>query len=212
MDQAPIFYDASGRRRRRFAFAVAAFALLLVLAAGIFTLSIVEVARAPLLPIEPEHPALRSLPPPHEALLPRAQRGLRRYVRLLTGAPPRGLADDVPLAIGFHAPWDESSASSLRRHIGDLDWLIPGWLSVTGADHRLTEFRDTAGRAVINQAAHRPLLLPMVQNAIEGNWDAPGIATLLHAPARRKAMLLKLVRLGADRVHQLMDPLTGNDL
>ncbi len=31
------------------------------------------------------------------------------------------------------------------------------------------------------------------------------------APARRKAMLLKLVRLGADRVHQLMDPLTGGD-
>ncbi|MEO8758710.1 MAG: MmcB family DNA repair protein [Devosia sp.] len=26
------------------------------------------------------------------------------------------------------------------------------------------------------------------------------------APARRRAMLLKLVRLGADRVHQLMDP------
>ena len=30
-------------------------------------------------------------------------------------------------------------------------------------------------------------------------------------PARRRAMLLKLVRLGADRVHQLMDPLTGGD-
>jgi hypothetical protein len=26
------------------------------------------------------------------------------------------------------------------------------------------------------------------------------------APARRKAMLLKLARLGADRVHVLMDP------
>jgi hypothetical protein len=31
------------------------------------------------------------------------------------------------------------------------------------------------------------------------------------APARRKAMMLRLVRLGADRVHQLMDPLTGGD-
>ena len=30
-------------------------------------------------------------------------------------------------------------------------------------------------------------------------------------PARRRAMLLKLVRLGADRVHQLMDPLTNED-
>jgi cellulose synthase/poly-beta-1,6-N-acetylglucosamine synthase-like glycosyltransferase/spore germination protein YaaH len=189
MDQSPIFYDASGRRRRRFAFAVAAFVLLIVLAVGIFTVSVAEVARAPLLPIEAEHPALRSLPPPHEALLRRTQRGLNRYVRLLTGAPPRGATEDVPLAIGFHAPWDESSASSLRRHIDDIDWLIPGWLSVTGPDHRLTQFTDTAGRAAINAAPHRPLLLPMIQNAIEGNWDTAGIATLLHDPAKRKALL-----------------------
>ena len=31
-------------------------------------------------------------------------------------------------------------------------------------------------------------------------------------PARRKAMLLKLSRLGADRVHQLMDPPAGGEL
>lgn len=33
----------------------------------------------------------------------------------------------------------------------------------------------------------------------------------LLVPARRKAMMLKLVRLGADRVHYLMDPHTGSD-
>jgi hypothetical protein len=33
----------------------------------------------------------------------------------------------------------------------------------------------------------------------------------LLAPARRKAMMLKLVRLGADRVHYLMDPQSGGD-
>ena len=45
--------------------------------------------------------------------------------------------------------------------------------------------------------------------------DAHGAEILRHAeafplaPARRKALLLKLTRLGADRVHQLMDPQTG---
>lgn len=33
----------------------------------------------------------------------------------------------------------------------------------------------------------------------------------LLAPARRKAMMLKLVRLGADRVHFLMDPQSSGD-
>ena len=31
------------------------------------------------------------------------------------------------------------------------------------------------------------------------------------SPPRRKAMMLKLARLGADRVHALMDPLTGSE-
>ncbi len=44
--------------------------------------------------------------------------------------------------------------------------------------------------------------------------DAHGAAVLRDAapsllpPARRRAMMLKLARLGADRVHQLMDPFT----
>jgi hypothetical protein len=33
----------------------------------------------------------------------------------------------------------------------------------------------------------------------------------LLAPARRKAMMLKLVRLGADRVHYLMDPVSSGE-
>ena len=51
----------------------------------------------------------------------------------------------------------------------------------------------------------------------EGVADGHGAEMLRPAeqftlpPARRRAMLLKLVRLGADRVHQLMDPLTTED-
>ena len=37
-----------------------------------------------------------------------------------------------PLYVGFYVPWDESSTFSLQRHIGDLDWLAPVWVTVTG--------------------------------------------------------------------------------
>ncbi|MDB5705849.1 MAG: polysaccharide deacetylase, partial [Sphingomonas bacterium] len=192
MHLSPIFYDASGRRRRRFAFAVGAFVALALLSVAALAISIGAVPRAPLLPIDAEHPALTRLPPPHEPLLKRAQYRLRHYARLLTGAPARGVREDKPLAIAFHVPWDPSSAASLRRHIEELDWLIPGWVSVTGADHRITVFRDTAGREIINRSPHRPLLLPMIQNAIQGNWDAAGMAALLHNPAQRRALLDRL--------------------
>ena len=188
MNTAPVFYDASGRRRRRFAMAVAAFVLLILVSAVALAISIGAVPRAALLPVEAEHPALTRLPAPHEPLLKRARHGLNDYARLL-GAAPRGLNADQPLAIGFHVPWDESSAASLRRHIGELDWLIPGWVSVTGANHHISVFRDTAGREIINRATPRPLILPMVQNAMNGVWDAAGMEALLRDPAQRKHFL-----------------------
>lgn len=191
MSSAPVFYDASGRRRRRFAVAVTAFVLLIVVAIAALGVSIGAVPRAPLLPVEAEHAALTKLPPPHEPLLKRARHDLNDYARLL-GARPRGVWVDQPLAIAFHAPWDESSAASLRRNIAELDWLIPGWVSVTGADHKVTVFRDVAGREIINRSPHRPLILPMIQNAVNGNWDPRGMEALLRAPAQRKALLDKL--------------------
>ena len=147
MSLAPIFYDASGRRRRRFGFAVGAFIVLALLSAVALAVSIGAVPSPPLLPVDAEHPALVKLPPPHEPILKRTRREILRTARLLTGQPPRGVRDNTSLAIGFHVPWDESSAGSLRRNIGELDWLIPGWISITGPNHTYTIFKDPAAGA-----------------------------------------------------------------
>ncbi|HEX7657399.1 MAG TPA: glycosyltransferase [Sphingomonas sp.] len=189
-----VFYDASGRRRRRFRVAVIAFAALILLSLAIFIASIGAVPSAPLLPIRPENAAFRTLHPPHEGLLSHTRRTIDWYARRIFGKGPsaQSATSDAPLAIAFHAPWDPSSAASLQRHIGQLDWLIPGWVSITGPDHHITVFPDTAGRAIVNQAAHRPMILPMVQNALNDQWDSKGIAALLHDPAQRKALLDKL--------------------
>lgn len=191
---APIFYDPSGRRRRRFALGVAAFIALLVLSAAVFGASIGIVPTQPLLPINAERP-LHRLAPPHDTLLKRTSRTVDWYARKLTGetrSKEAKTVGNVPLAIAFHVPWDGQSAESLRRHINDLDWVIPGWVSITGPQHTITVFSDTAGRAVINSAARRPLILPMIQNAIQGQFDGPGMAAMLHDPKLRKAFLDKL--------------------
>ena len=188
----PVFYDASGRRRRRFALGVAAFIALLVLSTVVFAASIGIVPSQPLLPINSER---HRLAPPHDTLLKRTSRTMDWYARKLTGetrSKEAKTAGNVPLAVAFHVPWDAQSAESLRRHINDLDWVIPGWVSVTGPKHNITTFSDTAGRAVINGAAHRPLVLPMIQNAIQGQFDPAGMAALLHDPKLRKQFLDRL--------------------
>ena len=189
MTPSPIFYDASGRRRRRFALGVAAFVALLLISMIALVVSIGAVPRPALLPFQAEHPAATRLPPPRASLLTRARRDVRAYARFLTGAPARGVHEDTQVAIAFHVPWDPSSAASLRRHIGELDWLVPGWISVTGANHQITTFNDSAGRQIINSTQHPPLILPMVQNAMQGVWDAKGMEALLHSPVLRKKLL-----------------------
>ncbi|MBU3079133.1 glycosyltransferase [Sphingomonas quercus] len=198
MAENPVFYDASGRRRRRFGVAVVAFALLLLLATAAFAITILEVVPQRQLPFTTERTPLHR-PTGNDDFLHRSNRSLRhaaRYAeRLFTGSRP-ATTGTRPLAMAFHTPWDEGSAASLRRHIDDLDWLMPGWLSITGPDHHVTLFPDAKGRAIINQAAHRPLLLPMVQNALQGDWDTKGATAMLHDPAQR--------RLALDRVEALL--------
>ncbi|HEX4693161.1 glycosyltransferase [Sphingomonas sp.] len=189
---APVFFDPSGRRRRRFAFGVLAFVGLLILSGAVFAASIGLVPVQPLLPVNSERAAFKKLAPPRDTVLDRTRRTVDWYARRLTGETRSRSAKEagnVPLAIAFHVPWDEQSVESLRRHVNDLDWVIPGWVSITGANHKITVFPDTAGRAVLNAATRRPLILPMFQNALQGKWDGAGIAALLHDPRQRAALL-----------------------
>ena len=121
MSQHPVFYDVSGRRKRRFTLGVVAFVLLLVLAVSLFAVSIGAVPAAPLLPVEVERPVLKRLAAPH-GVIRRAKRGIDYYAGQLFGTN-RGRAaasGNANLAIAFHTPWDPSSAASLERHVEQL--------------------------------------------------------------------------------------------
>ena len=191
-----IFYDMSGRRRRRFGIGVVAFVLLLVIAAAAFAVTILDVVPQRQLSFEVEHGTAASS---RAGFLRRTTRKVRQVARstpLLRGAVSSG----KPLAIAFHTPWDDASAASLARHVDELDWVVAGWVSITGPDHHFTLFPDRRGRAVLDRAAHRPTLLPMIQNIIDGEWDGKGMATLLADPAARKTTLDKVeAQLAADR-------------
>lgn len=187
MDTNPIFFDASGKRRRQFTLAVLAFIALLLLSAVLFAATIMRMSPAPALPFQVERPG--GTPSAIERGARRVERAIvHRGRTLLTGRP----ANRTSLAVAFHAPWDSSSAASLQRHVNELDWLVPGWVSVTGADHRWTVFDDPQGRQIIAGALHRPKILPMVQNALNGNWDADGAAAMMRSPPARKQLLDRL--------------------
>ena len=156
MTDRQIFHDPTGRRRKRFALAVTLFVLLNLLTVAALFATIRVVPALPPLPIALE----RATPqrPPTTTLLSRARKQFDLAIRRLLGTQPPSprkvgarratavaAAMNKPLYVGFYAPWDESSTASLQRHIGDLDWLAPVWVTVTGPSHHAGCWRSVAG-------------------------------------------------------------------
>ena len=199
MVERPIFYDPSGQRRKRFKLAIALFILLVILAATALFATILVGSSAPPLPVALEHGA--PLPPPKTTLISRAGKQIDRAIANLLGAKPpsprkpgtakafAAAGQSQPLTVGFEVPWDPSSTASLQRHIGDLDWLAPLWVTVTGPQHQINFLPDPEGRAVIDSVPSRPLILPVVQNFAHGQVDPAGTESMLADARLRKAFL-----------------------
>ncbi|GAA3893923.1 glycosyltransferase [Sphingomonas limnosediminicola] len=198
-----IFYDPSGRRRKRFKVAVILFILLnlLTVAALFATIRVVPAERP--LPVALEHGIPQA--PPKSTLLARTGRQVNLAILRLLGAQPPSprrvgaqRATQVAasmskrLYVAFYTPWDPSSVASLQRHINDIDWLAPVWVTVTGPNHQFSVLADRDGRALLNTTPHRPLILPVIQNFQNGQVDSAGIKTLLADPRQRHRFLDRL--------------------
>lgn len=140
---------------------------------------------------------------------PTALRVQRGVMRLLRGQYDLACLTEVPLANGRRA---DVVALSPKGEI----WIVEIKSSLIDfkVDAKWPHYKDFCDRFFF---AKPPELDPDIFPAEEGLIVADGhdAAILRHAAetplpgARRKAMLLKLARLGADRIHTLLDPSPG---
>jgi peptidoglycan/xylan/chitin deacetylase (PgdA/CDA1 family)/spore germination protein YaaH/GT2 family glycosyltransferase len=192
----PVFFDPSGRRDRWTMRLFLTLLLAIVAAAVVFGITLVDVPIPADLLHDMERPRLRPLSEQfahagHHAALSFAaiNRGLRAWL------PPRHATAGKamkPVTLAFYAPWDEASRAALKRHIRQIDWLAPSTMAVIGPRHQLTVTNDRALRAILATVARRPLVLPVLQNARDGQWDSRGAAGLLADPRARKTLLDRL--------------------
>ncbi len=181
----PVFYDASGRRNRWTARTFLAGLLLLAVTAGVFAATLVDVPIPRPLALSIERPQ----PRPLSQTLGKTIANIKSWLPS-DGTAARQKVDQV--RVGFYVPWDDASRASLALHIKQLDWLVPGLISVTGADHRLTVFPDHQLDALLASTPKPPAVVPMVQNVLNGKWDGAGMAALLHDPKASAGLLDRL--------------------
>ncbi len=197
MTTKPIFFDPTGRRGRHLGRLSWLIGAALVAAAALFVATLLYVPTPRSIEIE----ARRG----HEVGGVAGEvRHVAREVRHRTRAALRGAGwlparlphaanPGHPVAVGFYTPWDDASAASLAHHVEDLDWVVPHWLSVIGPAHRLQVLGDAKGHAILRGAVHRPLVLPMIQNAVNGKWDGAGAARLFADPRERARLIAGMV-------------------
>ncbi|MDQ6645670.1 MAG: polysaccharide deacetylase family protein, partial [Pseudomonadota bacterium] len=212
MHKKPIFFDPTGRR--------ASHVSRLALFAGVVSTLFVVACAASLFfgpnmaalhigsPDKPRH-ALASVKAAAPELLKPAARlaaEVRARQRQLhptrlrarpAGAHPwplsLGKPTDRPLAIGFYVNWDDSSYPSLKRTLPTLDWVIPTWMSVSGPDMTLHTNVDAKALTLIRTQKPATPILPLLQNAVNGNWDGKGLARMLADPVAREARIAQIV-------------------
>lgn len=124
-----------------------------------------------------------------------------RLTRLVRSAPKARLAADPgkPLTVAFYTSWTDESAPSLERHIDQVDWVAPTLLALDKGGH-LVITEDAPLRRIVSNSMHRPLVVPVIQNAFGGVWDGAGTAALMHDPRRRRQLIGEIIAY-LDRTH-----------
>jgi peptidoglycan/xylan/chitin deacetylase (PgdA/CDA1 family)/spore germination protein YaaH/GT2 family glycosyltransferase len=171
-------------------------AILTALAASlIFASTVVSVPVPSPLPIGFE----RMTPLPFRTQVSRFKHRLAHIIRGKSRAAAAAGNPGKPLTIAFYTSWTDESAPALAHHIDQIDWVAPTLLALDKAGH-LSVTEDAPLRRVIAGSLHRPLVMPVLQNAFQGGWDGAGTAALMHDPRRRTQLIGEISRY-LDRTH-----------
>ncbi|MGZ8847984.1 MAG: polysaccharide deacetylase family protein, partial [Pyrinomonadaceae bacterium] len=203
----PVFYDPRGRRWKHLRRTYLAVGIAVTVVAAIFITSVLSSPFLPHYDLRPLRnlPRATDLKPQPPAQIPNArevkakkaqvelQKALSqtrvvpgRRAELMPIAPPP-VSTPLPapasfnakqLAIGFYIDWDESSYSSLKRNLSQLDWVLPQWTHLVPAKpgERVIadELNNKQAREALNlirQQRPQISIIPMVQNLSDEKWE-----------------------------------------
>ncbi len=208
----PVFFDPHGKRKQhvgRLALLLGAMATLL---AVVFIVSVLfqpllpglaptrRLTALPLLPVAPNVAAQRAaraklaLDQAHATVAPVAAHRPGTLHEKPPLVPPHAAKPTThPLTYGFYVNWDDASYESLRRHLNQLDEVVPEWLRLQDGAQPLVPEIDTRALDLIRRQRPQLPILPMLHNSKAGVWDAPALTHAVQDAASRKRLVDALV-------------------
>lgn len=178
----PIFFDPTGRRGAWARRGVAVLILAVLVAAIAFATTLVAVPRSGQLPL----PFARRQA---QTLEPTAQIKGRRGDWLPRKSVAQGRS---PLTVAFYTPGDEGGLASLHSHMGQIDWIVPALMNVTGPSGQLQVSNDPKLATLLAGVAKPPRMLPMIQNLAPDHWDGDAIARIIASPAASERLATQI--------------------
>lgn len=205
----PIFYDPTGRRKRNLrrvgwpmAIAVTLFAVIFIASVLISpVLPQLTLRHLPVLPTvvdaRPRMPQLIANRAGQKAAqtlsaLHQATRSRQKKAALPAAAPVSSFTR--PVASGFYVNWDDSSYQSLKRHLGQLDQLIPEWIRLASGDQPVAPEIDSRALELIRTQRPTLPIIPMIHNSRDGKWEPQTLVDQIHDEASRERLVNGLAK------------------
>lgn len=103
-----------------------------------------------------------------------------------------------PLSIGFYVNWDDSSYTSLKKNLNQLDWLVPEWIRLSGDDKNplVLDIEDQAAKSaieLIRQEKPSMPILPLVQNYKNEQWNPEILSKAIETEQSRQNLINNLL-------------------
>ncbi|OAS82470.1 MULTISPECIES: glycosyltransferase [Metabacillus] len=89
----------------------------------------------------------------------------------------------------FYVNWDVNSKRSLMRNIDQIDVLIPQWFHVNKKLELKSDIQKDIGELA---KKHNTKVLPLINNAVDGQWSQEIIHNLLNSPKAQSELIKNL--------------------
>jgi cellulose synthase/poly-beta-1,6-N-acetylglucosamine synthase-like glycosyltransferase/peptidoglycan/xylan/chitin deacetylase (PgdA/CDA1 family)/spore germination protein YaaH len=127
----------------------------------------------------------------------RARRDM--YLANAPAPTPPTNTEGKPVSVGFYVNWDDSSLTSLKGNISQIDWLVPEWIRLSGDENNpLVLDIDKSAMDLIHDKKPDMPVMPLVQNYKNEKWNTEILVKAISDEEPRQKLIASLLNVVAE--------------